>query len=157
MREALLAKQDVKLVLLNYRKDGTPFWNQIEVAHLRDSDNNIRFVIAVQNKVDSHSLKVRLARQRSSLQLRNRAGSTTNGSGYENHDHEDDHDDHDDHGPPRKSARLGEQHMSFVTSEVLAINCASKKSCSSESDSRTSTNRGSLSPSSSENGDTSPH
>jgi len=152
MREALLAQQDVKLVLLNYRKDGTPFWNQIEVAHLRDSDNNIRFVIAVQNKVDSHSLKVRLARQRSSLQLSHTVGSSSNnGSGHENHVQED----HDD-VPPRKSARVGEQqqkHMSFVKSEVFTIKAASKKSGSTESGSRTSTNRGSSSQSS-ENEDT---
>lgn len=152
MREALVAKQDVKLVLLNYRKDGTPFWNQIEVAHLRDGDNSIRFVIAVQNKVDSHSLKVRLARQRSSIQFKTRNSSlsvTANGSGDENRDH-----DADD-GPPRKSARLGEplQHMLFVKSEVLAINNANKHSCSSESGSRTSTNNGSSQ--SSENGETS--
>lgn len=51
MREALIEQRDITVVLLNYHKDGTPFWNQIELAHLRDSTNKIRFIIGVQNKV----------------------------------------------------------------------------------------------------------
>jgi PAS domain S-box-containing protein len=32
MREALEARQPIKEVLINYRKDGTPFWNELEIV-----------------------------------------------------------------------------------------------------------------------------
>jgi PAS domain S-box-containing protein len=51
MREALQLQMDFTAILLNYKKDGTPFWNQIEIAHLRDMNQDIRFIIGVQNEV----------------------------------------------------------------------------------------------------------
>ena len=41
IRKAVATGSDCTVCLLNYKADGTPFWNQLFVAALRDSDNNI--------------------------------------------------------------------------------------------------------------------
>ncbi len=42
---------DTSVCLLNYKADGTPFWNQFFVAALRDADNNIVNYVGVQCEV----------------------------------------------------------------------------------------------------------
>ena len=42
---------DTAVCLLNYRKDGTPFYNQIYVAPLRDADMKIINYVGVQVEV----------------------------------------------------------------------------------------------------------
>lgn len=51
MKEALLQSQDITVVLLNYTKKGDTFWNKIEISHLCDETQSVRFVVGVQNKV----------------------------------------------------------------------------------------------------------
>lgn len=41
IRKAIAAGSDATVCLINYKQDGTPFWNQFFIAALRDSDNNI--------------------------------------------------------------------------------------------------------------------
>lgn len=41
LKKAIAAGTDCTVCLLNYKADGTPFWNQLFVAALRDSDNCI--------------------------------------------------------------------------------------------------------------------
>jgi PAS domain S-box-containing protein len=41
IRKAISAGSDATVCLLNYKADGSPFWNQFFIAALRDSDNNI--------------------------------------------------------------------------------------------------------------------
>jgi PAS domain S-box-containing protein len=41
IRQAVKTGSDSTVCLLNYKADGTPFWNQFFIASLRDSDNNI--------------------------------------------------------------------------------------------------------------------
>lgn len=41
IRKAVASGTDATVCLLNYKADGTPFWNQFFIAALRDSDNNI--------------------------------------------------------------------------------------------------------------------
>ena len=41
LRQAVKTGSDATVCLLNYKADGTPFWNQFFLASLRDSDNNI--------------------------------------------------------------------------------------------------------------------
>ena len=41
VRKAIQSGSDCTVCLLNYKADGTPFWNQFFVAALRDSDNCI--------------------------------------------------------------------------------------------------------------------
>jgi PAS domain S-box-containing protein len=62
MRKGILEGVDTSVCLLNYRADGTPFWNQVFVAALRDGDNKIVNYVGVQCEVskavvDKHSGK----------------------------------------------------------------------------------------------------
>jgi hypothetical protein len=40
-----------QIVLLNYKKDGTPFWNQFFVAALKDGDGAVVNYVGVQCEV----------------------------------------------------------------------------------------------------------
>jgi PAS domain S-box-containing protein len=48
VREAISAGHDVDVDLLNYRKDGTTFWNALYLSPVRDKDGVIRFFFASQ-------------------------------------------------------------------------------------------------------------
>ena len=48
---------DSSVILLNYRKDGSTFWNQIYLSALRDVDNNVVNFVGVQVEVNSPSPK----------------------------------------------------------------------------------------------------
>lgn len=51
IRKAVEAGEDVNVTLLNYTADGTPFWNSLFIAALRDAENNIVNFIGVINRV----------------------------------------------------------------------------------------------------------
>lgn len=51
IRKALLNGDDVSVTFLNYCADGTPFWNKLFIAALRDAQNNIVNYIGVSVKV----------------------------------------------------------------------------------------------------------
>ena len=51
LRNGIMAGEDTSVCLLNYRADGSPFYNQIFVAALRDADNNIINYVGVQVEV----------------------------------------------------------------------------------------------------------
>lgn len=51
IRKAVTEGEDVSVVMLNYTADGTPFWNQLFIAALRDTQNNIVNFIGVVVKV----------------------------------------------------------------------------------------------------------
>lgn len=51
MRTALAAGRDVTVVLLNHRKDGTPFWNQVALSPVRDSAGSLTHFVGAQTDV----------------------------------------------------------------------------------------------------------
>ncbi len=51
IREAIANRQEINVVLLNYRKDGTPFWNDLTIAPVRDDAGNVTHFVGVQNDV----------------------------------------------------------------------------------------------------------
>lgn len=53
IRKGLASGEDVSATLLNYMADGTPFWNKLFIAALRDAQNNIVNFIGVVVKVAS--------------------------------------------------------------------------------------------------------
>jgi len=53
IRKSLANGDDVSVTLINYMADGTPFWNKLFVAALRDANNNIVNFIGVSVKVAS--------------------------------------------------------------------------------------------------------
>lgn len=52
IRKAVKVGEDVSVTIANYTSDGTPFWNNLFIAALRDADNNIVNFIGVIVKVD---------------------------------------------------------------------------------------------------------
>lgn len=48
LRAAIKEDREITVRLLNYRKDGTPFWNMLTVAPIRDVTGNPRFLVGVQ-------------------------------------------------------------------------------------------------------------
>ena len=53
IRRALSVAEDVTVTMVNYMADGTPFWNKLFIAALRDSSNNIVNFIGVIVRVAS--------------------------------------------------------------------------------------------------------
>jgi PAS domain S-box-containing protein len=48
VREAIAQGEDIGIDLLNYRKDGSTFWNALYLSAVRDDDGRIRFFFASQ-------------------------------------------------------------------------------------------------------------
>lgn len=51
IRQALQKNVDVSAVLRNYRKDGTPFWNDLYISPIHDDDGKVTHYIGVQNDI----------------------------------------------------------------------------------------------------------
>jgi PAS domain S-box-containing protein len=51
IRKGIREGVDTSVCLLNYKADGTPFWNQFFVAALRDAENNVVNFVGVQCEV----------------------------------------------------------------------------------------------------------
>eukprot|EP00531_Pseudo-nitzschia_arenysensis_P003935 CAMPEP_0116118162 /NCGR_PEP_ID=MMETSP0329-20121206/1958_1 /TAXON_ID=697910 /ORGANISM="Pseudo-nitzschia arenysensis, Strain B593" /LENGTH=483 /DNA_ID=CAMNT_0003611773 /DNA_START=390 /DNA_END=1841 /DNA_ORIENTATION=+ len=52
VRKAIQSGSDCTVCILNYKADGSPFWNQFFVAALRDSDNCIVNYVGVQTEIE---------------------------------------------------------------------------------------------------------
>ncbi|KAL3809935.1 hypothetical protein ACHAXA_004796 [Cyclostephanos tholiformis] len=55
IRAAIANGSDATVCLLNYKADGTPFWNQLFVAALRDSDDCIVNYVGVQTMIEPNA------------------------------------------------------------------------------------------------------
>ena len=53
VRQAVKEQSECTVRLLNYRKDGTPFWNMLSIAPMSDVDGAVCFYIGVQVDVTS--------------------------------------------------------------------------------------------------------
>ena len=53
IRDAIEKGRDVSVCLLNYKKDGTPFWNHFFVAPLLNKDNQVVNFVGVQCEVSA--------------------------------------------------------------------------------------------------------
>ena len=51
VRDAIREQRDTMTVLRNYRKDGTPFWNELYFSPLRDSQGRLTHFVGIQNDV----------------------------------------------------------------------------------------------------------
>ena len=54
IRTALNAGQSFHGEILNYRKNGTPWWNELSVTPVRDSDGNLTQFVGVQRDITAH-------------------------------------------------------------------------------------------------------
>lgn len=55
IRTAVANGTDATVCLLNYKADGTPFWNQLFIAALRDADNCIVNYVGVQTMIEPNA------------------------------------------------------------------------------------------------------
>jgi PAS domain S-box-containing protein len=56
MRAALEAGQDVTVTVLNYRKDGTSFWNQVAMSPIHGPDGELTHYVGIQTDVTARVL-----------------------------------------------------------------------------------------------------
>jgi PAS domain S-box-containing protein len=61
IRKAVLDGSDCHVVLLNYRKDGTPFWNDLFIAPLRDPAGTVVHFVGIQSNVSEERARELLA------------------------------------------------------------------------------------------------
>jgi PAS domain S-box-containing protein len=52
IRESLNKKEECQYTLLNYRKDGSPFWNRLYLAPIFDSEGNLVNFVGIQHEVE---------------------------------------------------------------------------------------------------------
>ena len=70
LREAVHAHQPVRLTLLNYRKDGRPFWNDVSISPVTDPQGRVTHLVGIQNDVSAqHELQVSLQASKDRLAL----------------------------------------------------------------------------------------
>ncbi|MBD1804286.1 PAS domain S-box protein [Microcoleus sp. FACHB-SPT15] len=48
LRDAIKAGKHCTVTLLNYRKDGTPFWNELTISPIHDDDDNLTHFVGIQ-------------------------------------------------------------------------------------------------------------
>ena len=51
LREHINRGEPVKVVLRNYRKDGSMFWNELKISPVKDKQGKIEFFVGIQNNV----------------------------------------------------------------------------------------------------------
>ena len=51
LREALREERECRVVLKNYRKDGTPFWNELYVSPVQDEEGKLTNFVGIQNDI----------------------------------------------------------------------------------------------------------
>ena len=65
MREAVEQKVKITVVLLNYRKDGSTFWNELRLAPVIESDGQVRYMVGIQSNISE--------RKRAEMMIEHRA------------------------------------------------------------------------------------
>ena len=51
IRDGLAKQQEINVLLLNYRRDGTPFWNDLRIMPIRDKSDVVTHFVALQSDV----------------------------------------------------------------------------------------------------------
>ncbi len=53
VREALREKRETTAILKNYKKDGTPFWNELALSPIFDKEGTLTYFVGIQNDVSA--------------------------------------------------------------------------------------------------------
>jgi len=62
IRQALIERRDVTEVLRNFKKDGTPFWNELHLSPIRNRKGIVTHYVGIQNDVTARiELEAKLA------------------------------------------------------------------------------------------------
>ncbi len=51
LRAAIAAGEECQVILKNYRRDGTPFWNELTISPIRDEQGTLTHYVGVQNDI----------------------------------------------------------------------------------------------------------
>jgi PAS domain S-box-containing protein len=51
IQQAITSRQEVKATVLNYRKDGQPFWNEVKISPVFSEEGNLLYFVGIQNDV----------------------------------------------------------------------------------------------------------
>ena len=57
IRQALKAESAITVDLLNYKKDGTKFWNRLRIRPLFGDDGKVMFYAGAQNPIDAKDVR----------------------------------------------------------------------------------------------------
>ena len=57
IHRALDAESEITIDILNYRKDGTKFWNRLRLRPLYGDDGKVMFYAGVQNPIDASEVR----------------------------------------------------------------------------------------------------
>jgi len=77
IREAISAGKDISVDILNYKKDGTTFWNALFVSPVRDDDGDIIYFFASQldfTNIKSKEAELAAARHQAEAEVAERSG-----------------------------------------------------------------------------------
>ena len=58
IHRALDAESEITIDILNYRKDGTKFWNRLRIRPLYGDDGKVMFYAGVQNPIDASEVRL---------------------------------------------------------------------------------------------------
>ena len=76
MRAAIRARRDCTVEVLNYRKDGTPFWNALTIAPVQDAYGRVTHFVGVQTDVtDRKRFEEEMQRAKESAEAASRSKS----------------------------------------------------------------------------------
>ena len=67
IRAALREQRDCRVTLLNYRRDGTPFWNELTVSPVRDTAGQLTHFVGIQEDVTEERHALEAIRERDHL------------------------------------------------------------------------------------------
>jgi PAS domain S-box-containing protein len=68
IRSAIKKEQHITVVIKNYRKDGSPFWNELSISPVYNDDNQLTHFIGIQNNVTvRETAKLELDKQNNEL------------------------------------------------------------------------------------------
>ncbi len=77
IRRALREQRECVVEILNYRKDGTPFWNRLSITPIRDADQRVTHYIGVQTDITARkNAEDALRRAKEELEVANRRMKT---------------------------------------------------------------------------------
>jgi len=62
--EAIANEEPITVEIRNYRKDGTPFWNELTIAPIHDDEGSVAHYVGFQNDVTDRKTAERLAEER---------------------------------------------------------------------------------------------
>lgn len=57
VREALAAQTEITIDILNYRKDGTRFWNRLRIRPLFDKTGGLLYYVGAQNPIPAEDVR----------------------------------------------------------------------------------------------------